>query len=102
LLVGCVAISFTESTADITVGTHQVDYPESLPIFLISCETINGEFTIEIGIKETYHLLGKELALIVQPFQGMGHITKDLVDVGKTGQLGESGKAFTKPDIYVF
>lgn len=41
------------SAPEIVVSTHQVDCPEGLPIFLIPCETINGEFTIEIGIKET-------------------------------------------------
>ena len=37
----------------LTLDIHKVGCPEGIPIIFIPCKTINGEFTIEIGIKET-------------------------------------------------
>jgi len=43
----------TISVPEVVMGRQKVDYPENLPMILIPCETIDGQFTIEIGIKET-------------------------------------------------
>ncbi|MCB2141196.1 chemotaxis protein CheX [bacterium] len=43
----------TISVPEVVIGIQKVDYPEDLPMILIPCETIDGQFTIEIGIKET-------------------------------------------------
>ncbi len=40
------------SVPSVIIGQHEVSYPTGLPIITIPCETSNGQFLIEIAIKE--------------------------------------------------
>ena len=41
------------SVPTVVIGKHKVNYPSAIPIISIPCETSEGEFGVDIALKET-------------------------------------------------